>query len=293
MTSRTGIDAQVITGMRILVTGGTGKTGSRVATSLRAGGHVPVIASRGGQPEIRFDWGDPATYAEAARNVDAAYLVAPSGEFDLVPAMTPFIDALIGAGVGRLVLLSAASLPEGGPMMGAVHAYLADHAPRWTVLRPSWFMQNFSEQQHRRTIVAEGVIYSAAGDGRVGWIDADDIAAVAANVLVDEARENGDLVLTGPETLDHDAIASTIGMVSGRDVVHRRLTEARLAERFAAAGLPPDYAATLAGMDAAIGEGEGDFVTTTVSDLTGRPATAFARFADDNREAWRPCERIN
>ena len=272
--------------MRILVTGGTGKTGRRVAARLQANGHQQVIASRSSDNGVAFEWKNPATHAAAARGIDAAYLVAPSGEFDLVAAMRPFIDTLIHAGVGRLVLLSAASIDKGGPMMGAVHAYLADHAARWTVLRPSWFMQNFSEQQHRATILAEDAIYSAAGDGRVGWIDADDIAAVASAVLTDELRENGDLVLTGPDTLNYDTLAATIGEAVGRTITHERLTVDQLAKRFEAGGMPSAYAATLAGMDAAIAAGEGDFVSTTVPAIIGAPATSFARFVADNRAAW-------
>lgn len=272
--------------MRILITGGTGKTGRRVAARLRSKGDEPVVASRSGGNGIVFDWSDPATYAQAARDIDAAYLVAPSGAFDLVAAMRPFIDTLIAAGVGRLVLLSAASLEKGGPMMGAVHAYLATHAARWTVLRPSWFMQNFSEQQHRETIIAEDAIYSAAGDGRVGWIDADDIAAVAAAVLVDPVRKNGDVVLTGPETLSYDALAATISRAIGRDILHKQLTADQLAQRFEAAGMPPAYAATLAAMDGAIEAGDGDFVTAAVLDIVGTPATSFDRFADANKAAW-------
>jgi ergot alkaloid biosynthesis protein len=272
--------------MRVLVTGGTGKTGKRVASRLAAAGYEAVIASRSAHDGVMFDWADRATYAEAARNIDAAYLVAPSGEFDLVAAMRPFIDTLIAQGAGRLVLLSAASLDRGGPMMGAVHDYLAIHAPRWTVLRPSWFMQNFSEQQHRHTILAEDTVYSAAGDGRVGWIDADDIAAVAAAVLVDAHRANADLILTGPEALSYDALAATIGATIGRKITHRRLTVGSLAGRFEAAGMPTAYAATLAGMDGAIEAGVGDFVTRTVTDITGRAATSFAQFALQSKAAW-------
>jgi ergot alkaloid biosynthesis protein len=272
--------------MRVLVTGGTGKTGRRVALQLRASGHEPVIASRAGENGVTFNWSEPETYAKAAHGIDTAYLVAPSGEFDLVTAMRPFIDTLIDAGIGRLVLLSAASLERGGPMMGAVHAYLADHAASWTVLRPSWFMQNFSEQQHRETIVAEDAIYSAAGDGRVGWIDANDIAAAAATVLVDSARTNGDIILTGPEALNYDAIAAIIGRTLERNITHRRLTVDQLAVRFEAAGMPPTYATTLAGMDRAIEEGAGDVVNTAVTELTGAPPTSFKRFAHDNSAAW-------
>jgi ergot alkaloid biosynthesis protein len=272
--------------MRILVTGGTGTTGSRVAAKLRHAGHEAVVASRAGLSGVTFDWKDHATHAAVARDVGAAYLVAPSGEFDLLAAMVPFIDSLLKAGVGRIVLLSAASIERGGPMMGAVHDYLAHNAPCWTVLRPSWFMQNFSERQHRETILSEDAIYSAAGDGRVGWIDAGDIAAVAAATLVDERRDNGDIVITGPEALGYDELAATIGAALGRTILHRRLTEDQLAARFEATGMPPDYAATLAGMDTAIAAGAGDFVTGAVTDVTGVRPTSFYHFTQDTRAAW-------
>ncbi|KXG87025.1 hypothetical protein [Agrobacterium bohemicum] len=61
-------------------------------------------------------------------------------------------------------------------MMGQIHEYLADHVPEWTVLRPIWFLQNFSHQQHQITIRQENTIYSATGRGRIGFIEAADIA---------------------------------------------------------------------------------------------------------------------
>ena len=275
--------------MRVLVTGGSGKTGRRVAERLRALGHKPVVADRSsgdGPDQVRFDWTDESTHAAAADGVEAAYLLAPAGIFDLVPAMRPFMERLIDRGAGPLVLLSAASLPKGGPMMGAVHAWLEEHAPRWTALRPSWFMQNFSEQQHRATIAEEDAVYSAAADGRVGWISADDIAAVAARALTDLDRPNGELVLTGPEALSYDDVTARIGGAVGRSIAHRRLSVAELAARFEAAGMPSDYAHTLADMDGAIAAGEDDFVTDTVAQVTGAPVTPFHDFAARNVAGW-------
>lgn len=274
--------------MRVLVTGGNGKTGRRVTERLRELGHDPVVADRsgGGPDHVRFDWTDESTHAAAADGVEAAYLLAPAGVFDLVPAMRPFMERLIGQGAGPLALLSAASLPKGGPMMGAVHAWLEEHAPRWTALRPSWFMQNFSEQQHRATIAEENAVCSATGDGHVGWISADDIAAVAVCVLTDLDRPNGELVLTGPEALSYDDVAARIGRAVGRPITHRRLSVAELATRFEAAGMPPEYARALAGMDEAIAAGAGDFTTDTAAQVRGAPATAFHDFAARNVAAW-------
>ncbi|WP_246245978.1 NAD(P)H-binding protein [Mesorhizobium zhangyense] len=178
---------------RVLVTGGTGKTGSLVAQQLAARGVEARIATRKATTpvQVRFEWGDVASYRAALDGVDAIYLVAPTDRTDHLPAMRPLLEQAVEQGVAQLVLLSASSLLEGGPMMGEVHAWLHANAPRWVVLRPSWFMQNFVTQ-HLPSIVNEGCIYSATQDGRIPFIDAADIAAVAVKALVDQTLGSGE-----------------------------------------------------------------------------------------------------
>lgn len=272
----------------ILVTGGTGKTGRRLVARLRAEGLSPSVATRtpSRDGEVRFDWSDPATFDAAFGGVRAVYLVAPAGAPDPLAAMRAGLDAAMGMGVDRFVLLSASSLEEDGPMMGMVHRHLHDHAPEWVALRPTWFMQNLSEQQHLPTIRDEGAIYSATGDGRVAFIDAGDIAAVAAAALTDRAVPNGELILTGPEVLSYDDVAAILSAELGTPVVHRRLDEQRMAERFVAMGLPCDYAAVLASMDTAISRGGEDRVTDAVHRIAHRPPTLLARFAAEQRDVW-------
>ena len=263
----------------ILVTGATGKTGRRIVERLHGLGRTVRAASRTGDGTslIRFDWFDPTTFELASKDITAAYLLAPSGVYEVLSSMKPFIDHLLEAGVGRLVLLSASSLEPGGPMMGAVHSYLAANAPSWTVLRPSWFMQNFSEQQHLATLRNERAIYSATGDGRVGFVSADDIAAVAARALSDPDMPNTDLILTGPEPLSYDDVADSIGAAIGQRITHHKLDPPpALATRFEVlAGLSSDYARVLAGLDAAVAKGREDRVTDNVARITGRQPVSF------------------
>lgn len=270
-----------------LVTGGTGKTGRRIAALLSLAGHSTRAAARGGEANTcRFDWADPATYAPALADVSAVYLLAPSNVSEPLEAMRPFLELALQRGVRRFVLLSASSLPKGGPMMGAVHAYIERHAPEWTVLRPTWFMQNFSEQQHLKTIREEGRIYSATGDGRVPFIDAADIAAVAAEALVRDVPFNRDLILTGPSSLSYGDTAKILEKVTGRAVSHVRLTEEELAERFVASGMKPVYARILAAMDTAIAGGSEDAVSPEVQTILGRPPISFASFTEAERAVW-------
>lgn len=218
--------------------------------------------------------------------MQAVYLVAPTGAADPLDAMRVGLDHALAAGVRRFVLLSASSLDEDGPMMGRVHRYLRMSAPEWIVLRPTWFMQNLSELQHLPTIRDEHAIYSATGEGRVAFIDADDIAAVAAVALVDGALPSGELILTGPEALSYDDVAAILSAELGAPVAHRKLDERAMSARFRQAGLPDLYADLLAAMDTGIALGSEDRVTDTVERITDRRPTPMSRFVTEQRDAW-------
>ncbi|MGW7553637.1 NmrA family NAD(P)-binding protein [Streptomyces rimosus] len=277
----------------VLAIGASGTTGSRVVAQLAALGCEVWAASRraapreaarraapqGGIRPARFDWYDPATYAEALRGADALYLVPPIGDPDPAAVMLPFLDRARTAGVRRVALLSSSAIPRGGPAVGRVHDALPGLFDEWAVLRPSWFMQNFTgDHLHARSIRTDGVIATATGDGRVGFVDADDIAAVAARALTDRTAPNTDLVLTGPEALSYDAVAAIITQVTGRPVTHRRLSVQQVRDHLAA-DVPADFAALLADLDRSIAEGAEDRTTDTVERMTGRPPRSFARFA--------------
>lgn len=273
---------------RVLLTGGTGKTGRSIAQLLVAGGAEARIATRrpSAADQVRFDWEDAKTHCPALDGVSSVYLVAPTDRTEHLETMLPFLEEAVARVPGRLVLLSASSLDEGGPMMGQVHAWLRARASRWTVLRPSWFMQNFTTQ-HLASILDEGRIYSATQDGRVPFIDAANIAAVAVRALTDPAIASGDHVLTGPQALSYDEVARAITEVSGQPVCHYRLQTDELADRYADFGIPRHYALTLAVMDEAIAHGAEDRTTNEVERMTGRPANDFVTFLKAQRSILR------
>lgn len=273
----------------ILVTGGTGTTGRPISAQLAARRLDHRVATRRPKAahDIRFDWNDETSWAAALESVSSIYLVAPSGVAEPLPAMIPFMELAIRTGVKRFVLLSASSLEAGGPMMGAVHAWLRDHAPEWVVLRPTWFMQNFSEGQLLAPIPDHGAIHTATGRGRVGFIDAEDIAAVAVEALSKVAFPSGDLILTGPAALSYDDVARTLTDIAKNPITHHNLSEAELSERHVAAGLPNVYATTLAAMDTSIAQGSEDRVTENVFIVTGRRPSSLAEFAARHKAVWR------
>ncbi|UXX98144.1 NAD(P)H-binding protein (plasmid) [Streptomyces sp. AD2-2] len=263
-----------------LVIGATGTTGSRTAAQLTAAGHRVKAASRRATPvagtePVPFDWYDPATHAAALDEADRVYLIPPLGDSDPAAIMLPFLHQARTAGVHRAVLLSSSAIPEGGPAVGTVHQALPDLFEQWAVLRPSWFMQNFTgTHAHARSIRDEGIIWTATESGRVGFVDAEDIAAVAVRALTDEQAPNTDLLLTGPEALCYDDIAAIITEVTGRPVVHRPLSYEQMRDRLTTE-VPVEFAAILAGMDRAIAAGAEDRITDTVQRLTGRPPRTF------------------
>ncbi|SJZ43067.1 Uncharacterized conserved protein YbjT, contains NAD(P)-binding and DUF2867 domains [Marinactinospora thermotolerans DSM 45154] len=263
-----------------LVIGATGTTGSRTAARLTAAGHRVKAASRHATPvpgaePVAFDWYASSTHSAALDGVDRVYLVPPVGDLDPAATMLPFLHKARAAGIHRAVLLSSSAIPAGGPAVGAVHQALPDLFAEWAVLRPSWFMQNFTGTHiHAHGIREHGALLTATGNGRVGFVDAGDIAAVAVHALTDEHAPNTDLVLTGPEALSYDDIATIITEVTGRPVVHRRLSREQMRDHLTAQ-VPARFAALLADMDHAIAEGAEERVTDTVQRVTGRPARSF------------------
>ncbi|MFD0149448.1 NmrA family NAD(P)-binding protein [Streptomyces sp. NPDC055721] len=269
----------------ILVIGATGTTGRRVTAGLLAEGHRVKAAGRSATPvegaeAVRFDWNEPATWDQALDGVGRAYLVPPIGSSDPAAVMLPFLRKARAAGVHRAVLLSSSAIPAGGPAVGLVHEELPGLFGEWAVLRPSWFMQNFAgHTPHARSIREDGTILTASGDGRVGFIDAEDIAAVAVRALTDVQAPNTDLILTGPQTLSYDDVAAIITQVTGRPVVHRHLTFEQLRDRWAAE-IPLEFATMLAGMDRAIADGAEDRTSDTVERLTGRSPGTLRAFVE-------------
>jgi ergot alkaloid biosynthesis protein len=273
---------------KVLVIGGTGKTGSRVVAKLQQRGVAVALGSRTqrGSEAVHFDWAAPETFEPACAAVGAIYLIAPLGELNPAPVMQAFIEKALRLQVRRFVLLSSSLLPEDGPAMGTVHGFLRRNAPEWAVLQPSWFMQNFCEGVHQTTIRDEGRIISATGSGAVPFIHVDDIAEVAVRALIDQPPHNRAHLITGPKALTYADVAAAISEVCGHPVRHENISTQELASRWTGLGLPADYATMLANMDEAIAHGAENRTTTTVKDVTGRKPASFVEFVRANAQAW-------
>ncbi|GAA1936511.1 NAD(P)H-binding protein [Streptomyces durmitorensis] len=278
-----------------LVTGGTGKTGRALVQLLRGNGVPLRVASRtpsaGDPAAVRFDWGDPATHPAALRGMDRIFLVPPTHSVDPMPLVGPFLAEAERLGVRRVVLLGSAVVLPNAP--GALELAARVRArPGWAVLRASGFMQNFLRPHPLgERIRRHGEIRTAAGDGRIGWIDVRDIAATASVLLADpgvEPDDRRDHLLTGPKALSHPDAAAIIAARTGRPVRVVRIGTDEQAANHQAAGMSAEFAAALAAVEDGIRAGRDDQVSTAVLDLTGRPPRSFAEFVQDHATEWAP-----
>ncbi|AKU96692.1 Oxidoreductase [Labilithrix luteola] len=277
---------------RVLVLGGTGQTGSRVATILRNEGITSRIAGAQARAEtdtdaVRFVWNDRSTHEPAVRDVQAVYLLAPPLDPKPAETMVPFIDLAMRAGVRRFVMLSSSAVDVTDPGLGEVHRYLRDHTPEWAVLRPSWFMQNLVDPRHflAKSLAAGVPLVTATGTSKVRFVDADDIARVGARALVDERSHDKAHVITGPAAFSYDEVAAILTEVTGIPRTHVAVSTAELVERHVEAGIPRAFAELLAGLDERIRGGAEAEPTSTVLEVTGTPARDFRSFVERNREA--------
>jgi uncharacterized protein YbjT (DUF2867 family) len=270
----------------VLVLGGTGKTGSRLAAKLaKLGLHVGTAARHGA--DVHFDWDDPTTHAPALEGIDRLYLVAPVMRMDFAGQVATFLDLAEAAGVDHVTYLSAYGIDQAPPQV-ALRAVELDLIARGaithSILRPAWFMQNFSETFLKPV---DGVITVPTADGSEAFIDASDIAAVAAETLAcPDAHAGAAYALTGPEAITVSEAAEMIADVTGKPMKHSDIDRDLWIQGVVAAGVPVEYGQMLRILTEAMASGMGSRPNDTVEMVTGVPPTGFADFARRTAQAW-------
>jgi uncharacterized protein YbjT (DUF2867 family) len=259
-----------------LVLGGTGTTGRRVARRLRAAGRTVRTASRTGG-DVRVDLDEPATWPAALDGIDAAYLLEPQMQSteEGRQRLPRFVAAAAAAGVRRLVMLSAPGVDgnEGHPLWPAEQAVMAS-GPEWTVVRPNWFAQNFSEAFWRTGILA-GELVLPTGGGATPFVDAEDIADVATAALTGDGHHGQAYTLTGPRAVSFPEAAALIATATGRPVRHVDITPDDFTAAQVADGVPAGAARQLTGIYVAIRDGRAAALADGVQRALGRPPRPF------------------
>lgn len=259
-----------------LVLGGTGKTGRRVADRLKALGEDVRIGSRSAVPG--FDWDNEASWDAALKDVTAVYITyAPDLAF---PGATDAIQALVKrakkAGVKRLVLLSGRGEEEAQASERIVQASGID----WTIVRASWFNQNFSEGAFI-DMVLSGAITLPAGDTPEPFVDVDDIADVAVAALTEDHHAGQVYEVTGPRLMTLSDIAADISKATGREIVYVNVPHEGFMAEIEASGAPKEVAWMLDYLFATVLDGRNAHLTDGIARALGRPPKDFAAYARD------------
>ncbi|WP_188195541.1 NmrA family NAD(P)-binding protein [Nonomuraea sp. SYSU D8015] len=268
--------------MTILILGGTGKTGRRIADRLTALGLPVRIGSRSATPA--FDWADRSTWPAALDGVTAAYIayypdLAFPGAYADVKAFTE-LAALCG--VRKLVLLSG----RGEAEAQACEVLVQESGAEWTILRCSWFMQNFSED-FLLGPVREGVIALPAADVPEPFLDVDDIADVAAAALTQDGHAGKLYEMTGPRLLTFGQVAEELSRTTGRRITFVRVPPEEYVAEAVKHGVPQAEAESLCAMFTEILDGRNATVADGVEQALGRPARDFTDFARANAHLWK------
>lgn len=282
----------------ILVTGGTGGIGSELLRLLSQAGVGTRALVRNPQKtqklsDITWVAGDlarPETLTTAFEGAKTLFLLTSYYE-DMVLLQHNAIASARAAGVTHVVKVSAFAASDHsqapvGRWHYQVEKELQESGLGWTILRPHHFMQNLLAQAEY--IIKEGVVYSASGDGKIPYIDARDIAAVAFVTLTQPGHVGKKYVLTGSEAISYRQAAEIIGAAIGRQLrfVDESPDEARA--RRVREGLPAaviESALAIAAYQRA--GGKTVTITSTVADLTGRPPRTFAEFAREHAAVFR------
>ncbi len=256
-----------------LVLGATGKTGRRVAERLKAR-NLPVrLGSRSGEPP--FDWDAPATWPAALRGVQAVYVsyypdLAASGASDTIRTFT---ELAVASGVQHLVLLSGRGEPEAQRCEEIVRNSRVD----WTLLRCSWFCQNFSENYLLEPILA-GEVALPAGNVGESFVDADDIADVAVAAFTDDRHVGQLYELTGPRLWTFAEAIAEIARVTRRDIRYVQVPIEEYTAALEGAQLPPELAALITYLFSEVLDGRNASVADGVSRALGRAPRDLADY---------------
>lgn len=271
-----------------LVIGATGTVGSELARLLETAGHtVRRATSRNAGPgRVHLDLTTGAGLSEALAGADGAFLLSPPGHTNQDVLLGTVIEAAKAHGVGKLVLMTAmgADADPTSPMR-RLELQLEASGLTWNVIRPNWFMQNF-HTFWLHGIRTQGAIQLPTGTAKGSFIDARDIAAVAAALLTGNRFANRAFDLTGEEALDHAQVAALLSAELGRPLRYDDITPEVMRPGLLAAGLPEAYADFLLLILHYFKLGAAERITTAVQDITGHAPRRFAQYARDYREAY-------
>ena len=270
---------------KVLVTGATGTLGKAVVESVRNAGYsvlqgVRDVAKVNPQAEaVHLDYAEQSTIGPSLDGVSALVLMAPPLDGRAPELLKPVLAVAKSANVQQIVFISAFGVNhnEQAPLRAVEHMVM-ESGLAYTILRPNFFMENFSEGPQASGIKHGNAIYLAAGDGKTSFISVKDIAAVVALALKDSLTGT-EIDLTGPEALDHMQVAEFISKASGRTIEYHSLTEEQMLDGARSHGMPEPVAAYLGVLYSVVRAGHAAGVAPVPASLSGYQPRTFQTFA--------------
>lgn len=259
---------------RTLVLGATGKTGRRVAERLKAKGVDVRIGSRSAVPA--FDWDNEKSWTACLKGVSAVYITyAPDLAMPgAVDAIQSFVDLAKRRGVQKIVLLSGRGEEEAQACERIVQSSDLD----WTIVRASWFHQNFSEGAFIE-MVLNGAITLPAGDQLEPFVDVDDIADVAVSALTEDYHTGQIYEVTGPRLMSFADVAEELTRATGRPIAYVDVPHDAFVSGIEKSGAPKDVVWMLDYLFSTVLDGRNAHLSDGVQRALGRPPKDFAVYA--------------
>lgn len=262
---------------KILILGATGKTGSRVTERLKNNQNIEIrTGSR--TAEIPFDWENPETWASVLDGIDSVYitfqpdLAVPSA----VEIIREFTFLATKVGVEKMVLLSG----RGEKEAQICEEIVKSTAKKWTIVRASWFNQNFSESFFLEPVLA-GFVALPRAEALEPFTDANDIADVVTECLLNEIHNRKTYELTGPELLTFPQAVEKIAKAIHKKIQFQALTLSEYSKMLQEYEVPEDHIWLINYLFEQVLDGRNSSVTNDIEMVLGRKPTNFSSYAEE------------
>jgi uncharacterized protein YbjT (DUF2867 family) len=274
---------------KILVVGANGTVGSHLVSELtKAGQQVLKATSKKAQKpdEVHLNLLTQEGLDQAVTQADKIFLLSPPGHTNQHEILIPIIKKAQEKKIKKIVLMTAmgADAVDEAPFRQA-EKYLEKSGLAYNIIRPNWFMQNFNSFW-LQGILQDQKIYLPVADGRGSFIDARDIAATAAKLLMTNQFDNQAFVLTGSESLNHDEVAVIMSEILKKKITYQDISEESMREGLLKAGLPKDYTEFLLMILNYFKLGYSAAITDNVEKITGRKPIRFSQYVIDHKDFW-------
>ncbi|MDJ0751571.1 MAG: NmrA family transcriptional regulator [Woeseiaceae bacterium] len=258
----------------ILVTGATGKTGSRIAARLADRGHEVRSGSRQSTPV--FDWNDESSWAGCLNGIASVYVnYSPDTRVaTATDTISSFVATADRMGVRRLVFLTGRGETEAQDCERIV----LDSGIDSTIVRSAWFNQNFSEGAFLDMVLKGALALPAGGIGEP-FVDLDDLADVAVAALTEDGHSGEVYEVSGPRLLTFGDVANELAKAVGRDIAYHEVTREVFVSGVADSGAPEEFVHAMDYLFSVVMDGRNSYLSDGVTRALGRPPKDFSDFA--------------